>query len=373
VNNHIKDAKCMAFNPSDITTDVKYGWGRSLWRKPPVKPALLDQCCESQLEFIKYNFAKFDKKISKDFFWTTDDFEEFFMWQRMFDAIQKGVNVDTTPRNDTLLSDIFVIQQVISRKLEDRARIVNATEIDLIVYLGDNTQMTRKISIRKEDSIFDEMTKCFEFCKWGNVLLCGSNLRGCYFKNQNTESTREFTKQQIDEDGRKMILRHQLKGELLHFEIREPFLETKRVKKTPAVSDAQKEDEKIELRVFQAPIPGYDDTYSCREKSDITIPKSVNSTSMFTQIGRCVDYEDWGVVKLTDGLRYVTLYEEKSTARHITMKPSSGVRGIEFDKDFRAEIEKFRGEGRVGKQVYLEIAKRFIPHTTTTPQAEVRR
>jgi hypothetical protein len=84
---------------------------------------------------------------------------------------------------------------------------------------------------------------------------------------------------------------------------------------------------------------------------------------MFTQIGRCVDYEDWGVVKLTDGLRYVTLYEEKSTARHITMQPSSGVRGIEFDKDFRAEIEKFRGEGRVGKQVYLEIAKRFIPHT----------
>jgi hypothetical protein len=248
VNNHIKDAKCMAFNPSDITTDVKYGWGRSLWRKPPVKPALLDQCCESQLEFIKYNFAKFDKKISKDFFWTTDDFEEFFMWQRMFDAIQKGVNVDTTPRNDTLLSDIFVIQQVISRKLEDRACIVNATEIDLIVYLGDNTQMTRKISIMKEDSIFDEMTKCLEFCKWGSVMLRGRGV-DVYLKETrpNGDSNPEFTKQQIDNDGRKMISEHQLKGDLLHFEIREPYLETKCVKKNPAVSDAQKEDEKIEI------------------------------------------------------------------------------------------------------------------------------
>jgi hypothetical protein len=358
----------MAFNPSDITTDMKYGWGRSLWRKPPVKPALLDQCCESQLELIKYNFAKFDKKITKDSFWTTDEVEEFFMWQRMFNAIQKGANVDTTPRNDTLLMDIFVIQQVISRKLGDRARIVNATEIDLIVYLGDNTQMTRKISIGKEDSIFDEMTKCLEFDKWGSVMLRGRGV-DVYLKENRPDgdSTREVTKQQINEDGRKMILEHQRKDDLLHFEIREPYIETKRVKKNRAVSDTQKEDEKIELRVFQAPIPGYYDTYSYRERSEITIPKSANSTSMFTQIGRCVDYEDWGVVKLTDGLRYVTLYEEKSTARHITMQPSPGVRGIEFDKDFRAEIEKFRGEGRVGKQVYLEIAKRFIPHTTTTP------
>jgi hypothetical protein len=238
----------MAFNPSDITTDMKYGWGRSLWRKPPVKPALLDQCCESQLELIKYNFAKFDKKITKDFFWTTDDFEEFLMWQRMFDAIHKGVNVDTTPRNDTLLSEIFFIQQVISRKLEDRACIVNATETDLIVSLRDNTQMTRKISIRKEDSIFDEMTKCLEFDKWGSVMLRGRGV-DVYLKENRPDgdSTREFMKKQINEDGRKMILEHQRKGDLLHFEIREPFLETKRVKNPPAVSDAQKEDEKIEI------------------------------------------------------------------------------------------------------------------------------
>jgi hypothetical protein len=246
----------MAFNPSDISTDIEYGFGRPLWRpwKPPVKPvkpvkpALLDQCCESQLEFIKYNFAKFDKKITKDFFWTSDDFEELLVWQRMFGAIQKGMNADTTPRNDTLLSEIFEMQQVIRIKYEDR--IVTATEINLIVHLRDNTQITGKISVRKEDSIFDEMTKCLEFDKWGSVMLRGRGVDVYLKENRpNGDSTREFTKQQIDNEGRTKILEHQLKGDLLRFEIREstPYTETKYTKKNPAASDAQKEDEKIEI------------------------------------------------------------------------------------------------------------------------------
>jgi hypothetical protein len=78
------------------------------------------------------------------------------------------------------------------------------------------------------------------------------------------------------------------------------------------------------------------------------------------------------VVKLTDGFDRVTLYEEKSSARHIIMEPSPGERAMKFNSDFMAGVEKFKSKGRAGKQVYLEITKRFISNTqdaVVQPQA----
>jgi hypothetical protein len=76
---------------------------------------------------------------------------------------------------------------------------------------------------------------------------------------------------------------------------------------------------------------------------------------MFEQIGRCVPYDDWGLVQLINGNDFITLYEEMSTAKHITMTPSTGERGFKFDEDF---MEGMTTCG-VGERVHLEITKRL--------------
>jgi hypothetical protein len=114
-----------------------------------------------------------------------------------------------------------------------------------------------------------------------------------------------------------------------------------------------KEDEQIELRIIQSWLEG------C-EKKQISIQNPAKS--VFVQIGDYVAYDDWGSVVLTDGVRTETLYEEKSTAKHITMQPSAGERRFKFDLDFMEGIKKIRNQGGE-KEVYLEITKRFIPDT----------
>lgn len=289
----------------------------------------------------------------------------------MFASISDAIHVDVTSRNNINLKNItFDIHQItldMYNKQCEWSSIVNATEIDLKVYHRDTTHNTVKISLDGQDSMFDQMTTYFEFEKWGSVRLCGQKTNECLKeRSSDIESIREYTKQLIDGHGRDLIRMQQRKGELLYFEIQESVPANKYIKKLPTVE----EDEQIELRVFQAPIPGFDDTHSPKEIRKLTIQKSMDSNSMFTQIGAIVPYDDWGVVKLTYGIHTETiLYEEKSTAMHITMEPSDVVRKNKFDAQFLILLTgKYRGmekikSGWTGNQVYLEITKRYISDT----------
>jgi len=89
------------------------------------------------------------------------------------------MKVDVTPRNSMLLLDLNDLQHEISNKYKDREYITTATEIDVIVYHEDGSQDTEKISIREQDSIFDQMTKCVESNKWGVVYLRGLHINLC--------------------------------------------------------------------------------------------------------------------------------------------------------------------------------------------------
>lgn len=355
----------MAFNPIGITTDA--GW--RLWsRKAEPAPTLVDACCQSQLMLIGNNIEKFYKKPANEFFSSADDIEEYNMWKNMFDTIHKSMIGNVKSENDDLSFKIYKNITEIHSKFTVWLSIVNATEIDLIVYRGDNNQTTEKISIGKDVSIFDQMTSSFQFEKWGSVRLYGLGAGSNILKetSPNGDLTSEFTKNTIDGYGREMISLYQRNGVLSHLEIRESTPPTVKpyIKKTPAVVE---EDDKIELRVFPARVPGYDAVHSCTEQRKITIQKSANSNSMFEQIGRCVKYNDWGVVQLTNGINCITLYDERSTAQNITMTPSTVERGIKFDKDFMAwmtgrkpDLEKFRS-GLTGPEKFLlNITKRRI-------------
>jgi hypothetical protein len=345
----------MAFNPIGITTDA--GW--RLWaRKAEPAPTLVDACCQSQLVLIGKNIEKFNKKPENEFFSSSDDVEEYNMWRTMFNTIQKAMIGNVTSKNDTLEIRKNITKDILEilSKHTVWMSIVNATEIDLIVYRGDSNPTTVKISIGKEVSIFDQMTSIFEFEKWGIVSWCGQGKCKKYKDDSpNVDSTREFTKTVIDGHVRYMISLYQKNGILSHLEIRESTHSTVKqyAKKIPAVVE---EDDKIELRVFQARIPGFDDPHSWREQRKLTIQKSVNLNSMFRQIGMCVNYNDWGVVQLTNGTNRITLYDERSTAKLITMDPSTGERGIKFDEDFMAWMTACG----VGRKVHLEITKRYI-------------
>ena len=344
----------MAFNPIGITTDAGWQlWSRS--RKAEPAPTLVDACCQSQLMLIKTNLEKLTKKPANELF-SDDAVEEYTMWFSMFDTLHKAMTVNMTPGNSSLSVDITNKRNEIHNKVQKWKSIMFATEIDLIVYRGDNNPTTEKISIGNEVSIFDQMKDIFEFEKWGSVYLYGQGIGSIHLKENcpNGDSTREHVKKTIDGYGRDMILLYQKNGFLSHLEIRESTPPTVKpyIKKTPAVVE---EDEKIELRVFPALVPGYHAVDSWTEHGKITIQKSANSNSMFEQIGRCVPYDDWGLVQLINGNDFITLYEEMSTAKHITMTPSTGERGFKFDEDF---MEGMTTCG-VGERVHLEITKRL--------------
>ena len=73
-------------------------------------------------------------------------------------------------------------------------------------------------------------------------------------------------------------------------------------------------------------------------------------------------HNDWGVVELTDGKKKVILYEERSTVKNITMDNTTPRKEEgDFNIAFFAGIAKFKSEGKVGKDVWLEITKRRIP------------
>ena len=158
-----------------------------------------------------------------------------------------------------------------------------------------HAEITRHIGRleRGENSAFLEVWHLYY--PEGTEDYCGDAIapEGCTTLKEddpNVDSTREFTKNTIDGYGRQKILEYQDNGVLSHLQIHEstrPIVNLY-IKKTPAVV---KEDEKIELRVFQAHIPGIDDTHSWREERKITIQKSANSNSMFEQIGICVPYD----------------------------------------------------------------------------------
>jgi hypothetical protein len=93
---------------------------------------------------------------------------------------------------------------------------------------------------------------------------------------------------------------------------------------------------------------------------------------MFEQIGEIVPYDNWGVVKLTNGIFWTTLYEEKSTAINLHRSPWARGREVDFDEDFMTGMTgKIRGMenfksawgGMMINQVYLEITKRSISDT----------
>jgi|688.fasta_scaffold318334_2 hypothetical protein len=358
----------MAFNPIGITTDAN----GTRWRPWPQKaepepaPPLVNACCESQLVLIKWNLEKLSKKPMNEFLGSGDAFNEYKMWIDMLAPISEAIHMDVPSGNNRNLQKISyeisrITLEMYNKQVEWRS-IQTATEIDLIVCRNDGTEITHKISLDEQNSMFDQMTTFFEFEKWGTVVLCGQKTNVGL-----KQSTREDTKQSIDGYGRDQIHMQHRKGELLHFDIQESLPTKKYIKKLPAVVE---EDEQIELRVFQAPIPGYDDTHSPREIRKLTIQKLMNSNSMFTQIGAIVPYDDWGVVKLTNGIdKAIILYEEKSTAMHITMEPSFGVRKNTFDSKFLTLLTgKIRGmemfkRGWTGNQVRLEITKRYMSDT----------
>jgi hypothetical protein len=166
-----------------MTTDFQDGWlpwSKSLKAEPA--PTLVDACCQSQLVLIGNNIEKFNKKPVNEFFSSDDTREEYNMWKKMFDTIQKAMIGNMTSANDLLSTDITRITLEIGTNKRVWNSIANATEIDLIVYRGDNNPTTVKISIGKEVSMFDKMTDIFDFEIWGSVRLCGEGVRSIYLK-----------------------------------------------------------------------------------------------------------------------------------------------------------------------------------------------
>jgi hypothetical protein len=336
----------MAFNPIGITTDVNdMGWRP--WRRPAEPaPTLVSACCESQLLLIKYNLEKFFKKTLKDSWGSEDARNEYGMWHGMLVAIQNGKNMDVASTNITKI--LFDIHQILSDNnhkyvewrlpAEPAPTLVNACCASQLLLVKYNLE---KISKRINNVCWTEDDRN-EISMWYDMM---SSIQKVDTDNVDPKHTKSCCEIQA------------LLDEII---------------KTAVVE----QDEEIELRIREAPIGGSDNRKNYQSlMRTTTIQKSVNSKSMFAQIGEIVPYDNWGVVKLTDGISWTTLYEEKSTAMHITMYPSREERGIEFDEEFMSGMtafdEKFmngmtaemlRSAWR-GPQVYLEITKRYISDT----------
>jgi hypothetical protein len=304
----------MAFNANDITTDGMMGW--MPWKRS-AEPALL----ESQLVLIRYNSERIHQKIDRGR-GTKKDIRELRMWHEM---------------NNVILGEIKV-------------HVIDAHGSPQGFFIISTTQ----------GSMFDELSKCLDFNRWLYVSLCTSdeNNKSNHEWGSNGMRDYESFKKEIDCDVRRRISQYRKRGLMLHFEIKEipqDFIKDRqgihRINKGKGA--VVKEDEQIELRIIQSWLEG------C-EKKQISIQNPAKS--VFVQIGDYVAYDDWGSVVLTDGVRTETLYEEKSTAKHITMQPSAGERRFKFDLDFMEGIKKIRNQGGE-KEVYLEITKRFIADT----------
>jgi hypothetical protein len=303
----------MAFNANDITTDGMMGW--MPWKRS-AEPALL----ESQLVLIRYNSERIHQKINRGR-GTKKDIRELRMWHEMNNVILGEINVN-----------------VIDAHGSTRFFIISTTQ----------------------GSMFDELSKCLDFNRWKYVSLCtlDEDNKSDYSK-WGSVGERDYKrfKKEIDGHVRRRISQYRQQGLMLHFEIieipqdaiKDSIIGDKNKEKGAVV----KEDEQIELRIIQSWLEG------C-EKKQISIQNPAKS--VFVQIGDYVAYDDWGSVVLTDGVRTETLYEEKSTAKHITMQPSAGERRFKFDLDFMEGIKKIRNQGGE-KEVYLEITKRFIADT----------
>lgn len=302
----------MAFNANDITTDGMMGW--MPWKRS-AEPALL----ESQLVLIRYNSERISRKINRGR-GTDKDIRELRMWNEMNNVILGEINVNVIDAHGSV-----------------RVSRISTTQ----------------------GSMFDELKKCLEFNRWLWVSLCTleeGNKSHSDWGSIGDRGYKDF-KEEIDGHVRRRISQYRQQGLMLHFEIHE---RPQDAIKDSIVGDKNKEkgavvkeDEKIELRIIQSWLEG------C-EKKQISIQNPAKS--VFVQIGDYVAYDDWGSVVLTDGVRTETLYEEKSTAKHITMQPSAGERKFKFDLDFMEGIKKIRNQGGE-KEVYLEITKRFIPYT----------
>ena len=371
-NNHIKDAKRMAFNPIGITTDANR-MGRWPWsQKAEPAPTLANACCESQLMLINHNVRKFQKILDEHNPLTEDEMTEFLLSYDMFVAIRRGYFENPMEQSvsfDMVSSEINKTFENLSIRRKLHRRIVDATEMDIRIHYIDGPAETQKISIREQDSIFDEMTKFLEFNKWGTLMLRGQGIDECVYKGRECHGA-EREKAFIDGSIRNTIRDYQLKGDLLHFEIRERVLDMEKMCiNTPTAVEEQ--DKKIELRIYEAPIGGSDNRKNYQSRK-LTIQKSANSNSMFEQIGEIVPYDNWGVVKLTDGVLGETLYEETSTAINLHHSPWARGRGVDFDEHFMTGMTgKIRGwrnfksasSGMMIDQVYLEITKRYISDT----------
>ena len=290
----------MVFNPNDMTTDGMLGWP---WKRS-AEPALL----ESQLVLIRYNSQRIIQKIKRGRD-TRKDSRELRMWTEM---------------NNVILGEIKV--HVIDAHGSMRGFIISTTQ----------------------GSMFDELSKCLDFNRWKYVSLCtlDENNKSDHEWGSNGMRDYESFKKEIDGDVRRRISECRQKGFMLHFEIQE------------------KQPEKIELRIFQAAMPGIDNPHSYPESRQIDIGTSDQWRNVFNGIVTFVAHNDWGVVELTDGKKHVILYEERSTVKNITMDNTTPPKEEgDFNNAFFAGIAQFKSEGKVGKDVWLEIKKRFISNT----------
>ena len=228
----------------------------------------------------------------------------------------------------------------------DRIRTVHATEINFVIHRKDGTSEKQKISIREQDSIFDEMTKWVEFNKWGPLSLRGRGMDDCL--HEKLDCTSESEKQYIDGSIRKIIRDYQHKGVLLYFEMRENLLE-------------MAPDEKIELREVELnldPCDGDDrDVRPYGASILIPIQTLLSSNSMFDAIRRHLGNDDWALVILTDGKddskHEVALYDINDD--DFEMKHSIEEQKYDFDRKFIAGIQKMRKD--VGAGIRIELLK----------------
>ena len=222
-----------------------------------------------------------------------------------------------------------------------------------------------------QGSIFDELTKCLEFNRWLYVSLCTLDGGNKSASNWGSNGVRHYEgfKKEIDGDIRQRISEYRQHGLMLHFEIKEipqdaikgSIVGDKNKEKGAVV----KEDGQIELRIIQAAMPGIDNPHSYPESRQIDIGTSDQWRNVFNGIVTFVAHNDWGVVELTDGKKHVILYEERSTVKNITMDNTTPPKEAgDFNIAFFAGIAQFKSEGKVGKDVWLEIKERFISNTS---------
>ena len=351
----------MAFNPNDITTDAMLGLWRS--KKRVAENTLLNACCESQLILVKYNLEKISRELAAtlsieklgDFL--RGKLEETLMWHNIMCCFSR-VDRENVPPNQTKscreLRDLAIeISSKIHTRLEtlklgerDRICTVNAKEIDFVIHRKDGTSERQKISIREQDSIFDEMTKWVEFNKWGPLLLRGQGMNQCL--HEQLDCTSEFEKRYIDGSVRTEIRYYQLKGVLLYFEMRENLLE-----RAP--------DEKIELQEVELNLDACDgddrDVRPYGASISIPIQTLLSSNSMFDAIRRHLGNDDWALVILTDGKddskHEVALYDINDD--DFEMKHSIEEQKYDFDRKFIAGIQKMRKD--VGAGIRIELLK----------------